>query len=317
LEEKIRERHLTFEEFAEFAETFAREHREPGTLSMRHLQRLIAGRGPNGRPLGPVRPATARLLEHIFGISIGNLLAPPSADRPGDTRPGEHVTMPAGAFEWLDDRAGWPRGTSHRAVTARTAESGSSGALDMLMRGAHVGRDHLASELADYYGVAGSTYGVSLGDLAIGTTILTKPGWLDLACPLSATRDGLVLMDELQPTFSLDDLGARRALDRLVQAAGVGVRLTHKPVYRLLSVDVGSAGISGRVGLTPFVEYALTMDLLEDELTGVLAEDRALRPGDLPLRDRYLPDLTSVFDVGGRLCAGGVAGLCAIGTAQR
>jgi hypothetical protein len=77
LEQKIRERRQTFEEFAAYVETFAREHNEPGTLSVRHLQRLTAGRQPDGRPLGPVRPATARVLERIFGRSIDELLAPP------------------------------------------------------------------------------------------------------------------------------------------------------------------------------------------------------------------------------------------------
>src|SRR5690348_4626487 len=76
LEQLIWERRQTFEEFAEFAEKFAREHDEPGTLSVRHLGRLVAGAHPDGRPLGTVRPATARLLERIFGLSIVELLAP-------------------------------------------------------------------------------------------------------------------------------------------------------------------------------------------------------------------------------------------------
>jgi 8-oxo-dGTP pyrophosphatase MutT (NUDIX family) len=73
LEQRIRERRQTFEEFAEYAETFAREHDEPGTLSVRHLQRLVTGR-QSGESL---RPATARLLERIFDTSIDELLAPP------------------------------------------------------------------------------------------------------------------------------------------------------------------------------------------------------------------------------------------------
>lgn len=77
LKQKIRERRLTYDEFVEYAEVFAREHGEPGTLSRRHLQRLASGAHPDGRPLGTVRPATARLLERIFGISIGELLSPP------------------------------------------------------------------------------------------------------------------------------------------------------------------------------------------------------------------------------------------------
>lgn len=76
LEQKIRERRLTLREFVEYAETFAREHGEPGTLSFRHLQRLVAGRQPDGSPLRPLRPATVRLLERIFGLSISELLSP-------------------------------------------------------------------------------------------------------------------------------------------------------------------------------------------------------------------------------------------------
>lgn len=79
LEQKIRERRQTFEEFVAYAENYAREHGEPGTLGLRHLQRLVSGRRSDGRPLGPVRPETARLLERIFRMSIGELLSPPAA----------------------------------------------------------------------------------------------------------------------------------------------------------------------------------------------------------------------------------------------
>jgi 8-oxo-dGTP pyrophosphatase MutT (NUDIX family) len=82
LEQKIRERRQTFEEFAEYAETYAREHAEPGTLSVRHLQRLVAGRQPDGTPLPPPRPATVRLLERIFGLSIDELLESPTRRGP-------------------------------------------------------------------------------------------------------------------------------------------------------------------------------------------------------------------------------------------
>ncbi len=72
LEQRIRQRGMTFEEFVDHAVAFARDHHEPGTLSLRHLQRLVSG-----QPLGPLRPATARLLEKIFGEPIAALLAPP------------------------------------------------------------------------------------------------------------------------------------------------------------------------------------------------------------------------------------------------
>lgn len=82
LEAKIRERNWTFEEFAEQAERFSRQHNEPGTLSPRHAQRLASGKGENGRPLGRPRAATARLLERMFGTSIARLLAPPDSELP-------------------------------------------------------------------------------------------------------------------------------------------------------------------------------------------------------------------------------------------
>jgi hypothetical protein len=72
LEQRIRQRCLTYEEFVQHAEAFARDNHEPGTLSLRHLQRLVSGRS-----LGALRPATARLLEHLLGEPIVTLLAPP------------------------------------------------------------------------------------------------------------------------------------------------------------------------------------------------------------------------------------------------
>lgn len=70
---------MTFEEFAQHAEAFARDNHEPGTLSLRHLQRLVSG-----QPIGTLRPATARLLEHLFGEPITTLLAPPTTKTTSD-----------------------------------------------------------------------------------------------------------------------------------------------------------------------------------------------------------------------------------------
>jgi tetratricopeptide (TPR) repeat protein len=63
---------MTHEEFVHHAEAFARDNHEPGTLSLRHLQRLVSGQPP-----GALRPATARLLERLLDEPIAALLAPP------------------------------------------------------------------------------------------------------------------------------------------------------------------------------------------------------------------------------------------------
>jgi hypothetical protein len=102
LEQKIRERRQTYEEFAAYVEEFAREHKEPGTLGVRHLQRLMAGRRPDGRPLGRVLPATARLLEQILGVSIDELLAPPSST-PTMDEPAAELRQRLQASSQVDD----------------------------------------------------------------------------------------------------------------------------------------------------------------------------------------------------------------------
>jgi hypothetical protein len=73
LEQRIRDRRLTFEEFIAFAEKFARENGEDGTLSLRHLQCLVTGTTTASR----MRPATARLLKRILDENIQELLTPP------------------------------------------------------------------------------------------------------------------------------------------------------------------------------------------------------------------------------------------------
>lgn len=77
LEAIIRERRQTLEEFSADAERYAIEHGMSATLSPRHVQRLAAGRRADGRPLGPVRPVTRKLLEEMLGRSIGDLLSRP------------------------------------------------------------------------------------------------------------------------------------------------------------------------------------------------------------------------------------------------
>ncbi|TVT53435.1 hypothetical protein FNH05_11830, partial [Amycolatopsis rhizosphaerae] len=82
LERKIWERNETLLEFVEYGNRFAREIGESGTLSERNLKRLVSGRKADGEPIGRPRPATARLLERIFGIGIDELLSPvePASD---------------------------------------------------------------------------------------------------------------------------------------------------------------------------------------------------------------------------------------------
>ncbi|HZC00372.1 MAG TPA: transcriptional regulator, partial [Gammaproteobacteria bacterium] len=147
----------------------------------------------------------------------------------------------------------------------------------------------------------------------IATSIVTRPYWLDLGCRLDRGNDRLTLTKTASDGLIIpDDLSARHAVHRLAEAAALKVRVANMPVYRLLNIDTSQDSITGAVSLTPFAEYALTMDLLEGELIEAIITRSHTRSGSLPLRDRYLPDLVSVFDVSARLCAGGALALCAI-----
>lgn len=75
----LRERGVTAEEFSEQANRYARQHGIDATLSPRHVHRLASGRRADGRPLGPVRLGTRRLLEEMLGIPVDRLLKPTTA----------------------------------------------------------------------------------------------------------------------------------------------------------------------------------------------------------------------------------------------
>lgn len=316
LEQKIRERRQTFEEFAEYAEEFAREHGHPGTLSPRHLQRLVAGRGPKGQPLGSVRPATARLLESIFDVSVGELLAAPDPT-PGVVQPdfrtmyGPDLTR---ACAWLDEHAGWAGETSRREVGSRLARLRQGEVLDRQMRRAKIGRSRVVEALRDYYRTDAASeydlYRVRCSGRDIATSVISRLEWLDLACPLTPETDRLALVD-----IAHDDvcrLDPRCAVDRLAETAALDVRIANAPIYRLMSIDTGRLAIAGSVGMSSFLEYALSADVLEGELLDAITASTDTVPGALRMRDACLPDLASVLSLSERLCAGGVVALCAI-----
>jgi DNA-binding XRE family transcriptional regulator len=209
------------------------------------------------------------------------------------------------AFNWLDRHIGWRPGTTQGRVEARVPVDRRAGLP--------VSRSRLADGLAGYYGEppdGHSMYRVRCGQAEVQTSILTRPEWTNLVCPLTFQYDRVELLPDVERPRRGVDEGA--AVRRLAEAAADDVRIADVPIYRLSEIDVGPEGVVGKVGLIPFVEYALSVDLLERELIDSLATGKHLRPGSAPLRDRYLPDFAAVLDLGGRLCAGGVLALTAI-----
>ncbi|MDX3192317.1 helix-turn-helix transcriptional regulator [Streptomyces sp. MN03-5084-2B] len=206
-------------------------------------------------------------------------------------------------FAWLDRHAGWPLGKTRERVHAIAPASPPNRP--------HLLRSVIADALASYYAPTGDhqPYTARCGQVEVNTSVLTRPEWLDLACPLTAAGDQIAFEGGAHLPAIVDE---RAAVQRLADAAAAGIRIADVPLYRLLEVDPCPGVLRGKVGIASFVEYALGVDLLERELLGLLTGGRTARPGCMPLRDRQLPDVATVLDLPGRLCAGGVLALTAI-----
>lgn len=218
------------------------------------------------------------------------------------------------ALDWLDQQAGWAPNAARQEVASRLQH------LDMralLARGgtrSHVQQRQIAEALGHYYGNRTGGHGRYVGQLNTDgdapTSILTHCEWLDLDCPLIAGNDRFSIgrstsADHVQ----LNEQTAISAAQRIAETLALGIRFIDMPLYSLTDIDTEARGISGTFGMSSFIEYAFTMDLLEGELIDALASES---PPHLPLRDRYLPDISTVLNLADRLCAGGVLVLTAI-----
>jgi transcriptional regulator with XRE-family HTH domain len=291
-------------------------HTQEDVAAVLHVDRSTVIRWEAGdhAPLPYLRPKLARLL----GLSPEQLQKLIDDDSDGGPDANGASADAEVAFDWLDQHAGWPPGTSRRKVMSRLGALNEREVHDQRGRRRKAGRSDVAQALSDYYEkrYAQNLFGLyraCCDGREVATSIVARSTWLNLACALTPAHDRLMLARS-SPSYRLemDDFAAKHAVRRLVEAVALGVRLTDTPIYQLLDLDVQPGAIGGTVGLAPFVEYALTMDLLESELLDAIVRDVVARPGSLPLRDRYLPDLDSVLNMSSRLCGGGVLALCAI-----
>jgi hypothetical protein len=211
----------------------------------------------------------------------------------------------ASALDWLDHHAGWQPGTSRQEVASRRDHIDVAALKHRSATRARVNQRQIAHALAEYYGMPSGLYRAGNG---VTTSILTQPDWLDLDCPLIASHDRLTLTTGPHDTVTLDTEAADHAAQRLAEILALAVRMIDMPLYQLTGIDIHRGMIGGSLAVTRFVRYALTMDLLEGELLDAIAAGTHA----FPLRDRYLPDLRSILNVSGRLCAGGTLALTAI-----
>ncbi len=144
------------------------------------------------------------------------------------------------------------------------------------------------------------------------TSVATRDEWVGANVALDAKHDQVRLVGTPSGAVTLSGRGLDLAIRRVAEAEVGAVRLADQPLYRLVGVDLAGGVLRGGVGMGSFLEYALTVDLLESELVDALASGQAVKAGGLPLRHRYLPDWAAVTDIWERLTAGGVLSLFAV-----
>lgn len=219
-------------------------------------------------------------------------------------------------LESLDRYAGWTPGTARRNVVERISVIDVWELNERRRSRVQVKQTQVAHALSAYYGTypGYGTYRGRCGDDSFDTTIVTRPDWLDLQAKLTLDADRLRLtsVSADERSFRLDEFAANHAVSRLAEAVALETRIYDLPLYRLLAIDVRPGIVGGTLTMASFVEFALTLDMLEGEIVDAIAAGRSTTPGNLPLRDRYLPDMAAVVNISNRLCAGGALALFAV-----
>jgi hypothetical protein len=218
-------------------------------------------------------------------------------------------------FVWLDEHANLLPGRSRQRVASQLKTMNVQELQARAHRRGRITREEVANGLSRYYTpnlADHMTYCVTSGGRSIPTSILTHPDWLELALPLGKGLDRFKLdWQALSVKADLDVTGTESAVDRLAEVLAANARIINSPLYRLTDLTISSQELTGTVALTDFYSYALTLDLLENELIDALSSRQRIRQGSLPLRDQYLPDLDTVTAPNSRLCAGGPLALFA------
>lgn len=261
------------------------------------------------------------------------------ADRQLDAPP-QHVAPEAAIdvrsvdfIEWIAEHSSLSVREAHERLTARIRalrnlpESVRHQRAYMRSR---LTRHQLVAALECYYGVSSDgdygLYKARVGGHTLVTTLLTQPEWLQARVPLGTPAEHFQFIPPTLapiPTPLLEGELLDAAIDRLAHAELSTTVLVNNPIYQLLEIALQPGRLQAAVTLVDFATYALTMDVLEAELTDTLAEyiaatstrSQRLR---LPLRDAYLPSVTHALDFQHRVCAGGpVALLAAARSASR
>lgn len=310
----MRERRLTRERTVEVLHRRAQELAvHDFTLTVRQLDRWLAGEIAT-QP----RPSVCLVLEAEFGRSVEELLAPhppehPSVRPPGRTHAGSSSTeLRTEPFVgWLADHSTASFEELWTAVALTADRLGSAAAVERAAqrhRRARVPRAEMAWSVASYYGNPDGLYRIEVAGTELTLSILTRPEWTGLAVPLGGEAEQVDLVAPTAEPPYLREAGLEAAITRLAEVEVSDTVFVNDLLYTLVSLHVAHDRLVGQFALMDFAAYALTADLLEEELVDGLSGQTS----ESPLRDRYLPSVEAALDSAGRPSAGGPACLLAI-----
>ena len=259
------------------------------------------------------------------------LSTPPRATAEGMAAPGmtdgkerrlTHDPAITDALNWVDSHATWPAEEACRRVRARlrALEEGNLQRIARTRSG--VSQVQTADALRSYYEVGDNSrfrfYSAQCSGVRRTTSVLSQAQWLGLGLPLGQGKDHWTLDTASESTPGrLTDAAADAAVARIAETVVLETRFVNAPLYRLMTIEAGPSGIDSILGITSFVEYALTLDLMETELVDAISRGAVSAGGALPLRDQYVPDLTALMNLTDRICVGGAVTLTAIARSRR
>jgi hypothetical protein len=258
--------------------------------------------------------AFARQADSVLGAdgTLWSLYQELAADRLfGPPPPERDLRLSADFIAWLADNSSADFASLYGAVSDAAgrleAEPPSLRYGRERARGS-VSRAQLADVIAAHYG-SDSLFKASVGGRRITTAVATHPSWaaqsIELGGPCEVAR---CIPPDSTPVPTLSGSAIAAAVARLASAEIDGTVMVNNPLYRLLDIEFTDDRLAATFTTVAFAQHAMTTELMEGELI-----DAATTPaGQLPLREAFLPDLRSTFDLGSRACVGGAAALLAV-----
>lgn len=315
LQALIRKRHLSRPQTVQALDRRARALGvEDFALSVRQLDRWLAG----GLVTLP-RPSVCKVVEAEFGWPIEQLLAPHHGEPVLEQQHGSGTGTQVSHDELrTEEFVAWLAAHSNAEFsslwTAVAEEAGRLTALPRLERAAvqnrrsNVTRAAIADALRSWYGDPSGLYQARVGSQELSLSVMSRTEWIGVSIPLGGESEEVACALSSAGAPDIRGPGLDAAVRRLAAVEASDTVMVNDLVYQLRSVAIADDRLTATFDVVDFAAYALTTDLLEEELLDSVVTGKP----DMPLRGLHLPSVQRALDLDRRHCVGGPACLTAI-----